>query len=204
MQKLTTVIGASLLPHKFCWFLTRSHRPLPLFPGRERGPGPPSRASGAGPRRARHSRARYGRAGKCNSPGRRFKVQNEGLFASPPAGKALPVLKKLVTGTARVGLLTFPPRPVPSLSAPGAQCPPQTRIYVPCGVTESRKLPEEHSALSSGCESRQWSARRGSPNRAASLTPSPPACRSRAFLPAAPKAFGPQELADFAPGGALG
>lgn len=41
----------SLSPHMFCSFLTRSHQPLSLFSGQERGPGP-----GTAPRRPEQSR----------------------------------------------------------------------------------------------------------------------------------------------------
>lgn len=74
------------------------------------------------------------------------------------------------------------------------------------------KAPGGHSALSSGsCNpAAERTARlpRAEPSRAAlpavPRMPSPAARMSRAFFPAAPEAFGPQELADFTPGEALG
>lgn len=60
-------------------------------------------------------------------------MQSWGLFASPPAGKDLPVLKMyLVTGIARVGLLVF------SLPPPCRCCPPREHSVLRKQGSESR------------------------------------------------------------------
>lgn len=144
-------------------------------------------------------------------------MQSWGLFASRPAGKDLPVLKiYLVTGIARVGLFvnffthTHPPRAV--AVRPGSTVSSANRDLSPVRGNRKPKAPGgAQRPFQRECNpAAERTARlpRAEPSRAAlpavPRTPSPAARRSRAFFPAAPEAFGPQELADFAPGEALG
>lgn len=126
-------------PHMFCSFLTRSHQPFPLFPGREPGPGPPSPAEPpAEPRLGCRSRAEESRAEPGSSLDSREMQQSWRTFQGAelgsvcvPAGRKRSARAKNVFSyrycTGRF-VSFFSPPPVPLLSAPGAQCPPQTGI----------------------------------------------------------------------------